>query len=87
MTLLVGYKPAFIRSYKKLPVDLQEEVKVRVALFCEQPEHPSLRVHRLKGPMKGQWSFSVNYAYRIVFIYTQKTSVVLLAVGNHDVYR
>ena len=84
--LRIGYKPAFLRMLKKLHPALQEEVKERIALFQEDPDHASLRAHKLKGILKGRWSFSVNYSYRVVFIYEGKSVVVLLAVGNHSIY-
>ena len=30
--LLVGYKPAFIRAFRKLPPDLQREVRERIGV-------------------------------------------------------
>ena len=84
--LRIGYKPAFIRQFKKLPPPLQDEVEERIALFRENPKNPSLRVHKLKGALAGRWSFSVNYAYRIVFVYETKGTAGLLAVGDHAVY-
>lgn len=85
--LTIAYKPAFIRQLQKLPHALQEEVKERIALFHENHRNPTLRAHKLQGPLEGRWSFSVNYQYRIVFSFETKKSVVLLAVGDHDVYR
>ena len=85
--LEIRYKPAFLRSFKKLPVGLQQEIAERIALFRDNPKNPTLRTHNLKGELKGRWSFSVNYYTRIVFRFEGKHSVVLLAVGDHDVYR
>ena len=87
MIVKIGYKAAFLRMLKKLPPNLQLEVKEKIILFAGQPDHVSLRTHKLQGPLKGLCSFSVNYAYRIVFEYEDKSTVVLLAVGDHDVYR
>lgn len=84
--LTVFYTPNFIREYSKLPQSLKEEVKECVALFRSDPQHPSLRVHKLKGPMRKKWSFSVNYRFRVVFSYDSKNVVALLSVGNHSVY-
>ncbi|MDD4319051.1 MAG: type II toxin-antitoxin system RelE/ParE family toxin [Candidatus Peribacteraceae bacterium] len=84
--LRIGYKPAFLRQFKKLSPALQRDVRDRSLLFRRDPKHSSLYVHKLKGALRGQWSFSVNYQYRIVFIYEGKNTVVLLAVGGHDVY-
>jgi addiction module RelE/StbE family toxin len=83
----VLYKPNFIRQYKKLQKELQEEIKEKISLFSNNPNHPYLKTHKLKGKLDGFWSFSVNYAFRIVFEYESKDNAVLLAVGNHDIYK
>ena len=82
----VVYKPVFLRQYRKLPKELQEEVKEQIALFQADPKHPSLKAHKLQGKLQGFWSFRVNYSYRIVFLYESKRRVALLAVGDHSVY-
>ncbi len=87
MTLRIGYKTAFFRSFNKLPAELQDEVEERIELFRTDAKNPSLRIHKLKGKMAGQWSFSVNYAYRIIFMYEDTKTAVLIAVGDHDVYK
>ena len=84
--LRIGYKPAFLRALKKLQPNLQAEVKERMALFAKHPDHPSLRVHKLKGVLRGRWSFSVNYQYRVVFVYEGKRMAILLMVGDHSMY-
>ena len=83
----VGYKPAFIRALKKLPPLLQREAKERIAEFKEDPTKPSFRAHKLSSELKGVWSFSVNYSYRILFEYVDKQTVVLLTIGDHDIYK
>ncbi len=80
------YKPTFLRQYKKLPKNLQKEVKEKINLFEDDPSHPFLKTHKLHGPLKGSYSFSVNYKYRIVFEYTKEGDAELLAVGDHSVY-
>ena len=85
--ILIYYKPTFIRQYKKLPIDLKEEVKDKIELFKNSDNHKKLKTHKLKGKLKGFCSFSVNYKYRIVFIYEKNNSVSLLAVGDHAIYK
>ncbi|PIS32418.1 hypothetical protein COT40_00065 [Candidatus Peregrinibacteria bacterium CG08_land_8_20_14_0_20_41_10] len=85
--LEVYYKPIFVRQYKRLPLELQKEVKEKIKLFQQDRKHPFLKVHKLKGRLKNFWSFPVNYEYRIVFESENKNTVVLLVVGNHDVYK
>lgn len=85
-TMKILYKPSFIRQYKKLPDALQQEVMDKVTLFKQDPAHPFLRTHKLKGKMEGYLSFSVNYEYRIIFQYEQD-NIALVAVGNHEIYQ
>ena len=87
MTLRVLYKASFVRDYKKLPIEIQEEVRERIALFKNRDNHESLKVHKLKGSLKNCHSFSVTYAHRIVFIWEDKQTAVFLAFGDHDVYK
>ena len=83
----VAYKPSFLRQFKKLPKDLQSEAKEKITLFKEVSNHESLRVHALKGELRGYHSFSVNYKYRIVFEWERKGQVaVLMSIGDHSVY-
>lgn len=53
------------------------------------PFHPSLRLHRLKGPLKDLHSVSINIQYRITMEFTiEEKSIVPIDVGSHDaVYR
>ncbi len=85
--LSIVYKPSFVRAYKKLPSDVREEVRDAIALFQEDPEHSSLRVHELTGRLQGRWSLSVNFAYRIIFLYQKGEKATLLTVGDHSIYR
>ena len=82
----IGYKPVFIRQFNKLPQALQEEALEKIELFKEDPNHPTLKVHKLRGQFSGCYSFSVNYKYRIIFNYATKTEISVLAIGDHDVY-
>jgi len=81
----VTYTPNFLRQFNKLPSSLQDEVEERIGLFQRNSKHPSLRVHKLKGNLRGFWSFSVNYECRIVFLFEGK-GAALLSVGDHTIY-
>lgn len=82
----VAFAPSFIREYKKLPKDLQAEIKDKITVFQSDPHHPFLKTHKLKGKLAGRYSFSVNYKYRIVFVYLSPKEAVFLTVGDHEVY-
>lgn len=82
----VSYTPSFIRTYKNFSRALQEEIKEKIELFKKNPHHPYLKTHKLKGALRRRWSFSVNFEYRIVFIYTSSNEAVLLVCGDHSIY-
>ena len=86
MKVTVLFTPEFVKTFKNLEHDLQNEIIEKINLFSETDNHPRLKVHKLHGRLKGRSSFSVNYKYRIVFKYVNKTPV-LLTVGNHDIYK
>ncbi len=81
------YKPTFIRQFNRLEELLQDEVLEKIELFKNEKNHKQLKVHKLTGKLKNFYSFSVNYSYRIIFSYENKKSVVLFAIGDHDVYK
>lgn len=84
----IFYTPEFLRSLKKLPHKLQEEAIEKIDLFRDPLSHKNLKVHKLKGMLRGRYSFSVNYKTRIVFRYVEKPkNAVLLAIGDHNVYQ
>ncbi|MBM2817945.1 MAG: hypothetical protein HW401_535 [Parcubacteria group bacterium] len=83
----VYFKPTFVRKLKSLEAALQDEVVEKIELFKDEKNHKQLKVHKLRGVLSGRYSFSVNYKTRIVFSYLSKNEAVLLAVGDHDVYK
>ncbi len=83
----IRYKPSFIREFKKLPIDLQEDAYVKIKLFRDVKNHEQLKVHKLSGQLKGFYSFSVTYSHRIVFAYESRNIVTFHMIGDHDVYK
>jgi mRNA-degrading endonuclease YafQ of YafQ-DinJ toxin-antitoxin module len=86
--LEVRYATSFVRQFKRLDSLLQDKVLARIELFKNRSNHIFLDVHKLHGEYADCFSFSINYRARIIFQYASKTkkSVVLLAVGGHEIY-
>lgn len=83
----VGATRQFIRQFRKLPQNLQEEALEKIEQFRVLKNHEQLRVHKLHGRLAGHYSFSINYRYRIVFSWEKKsTSAIFVAIGDHAVY-
>ncbi len=85
--ITVTYKATFVRQFDALEESLQNEVLEKIELFKNPKNHKQLKVHKLHGPLQDRYGFSVNYKFRVVFGYSSKNEVVLLAIGDHDVYR
>ncbi len=66
-------------------------VTKQLICFQQQPDHPSLRLHKLKGRLQDTWSISINKSVRMVFYYRQLNGVkraVFIAIGTHkEVYK
>lgn len=83
----IHYKPTFVRQYNNLEQQIQQEVIEKIELFKDQRNHKRLKVHKLKGLLSGRYGFSVNYRFRIVFTYLSKKEAILMAIGDHDIYK
>ena len=85
--LTIFFKPTFVRQYQKLEPQLQEEILEKIGLFKNPKNHKRLKVHKLTGQLSDRYSFSVNYKILIVFLYIYKKEAILLALGDHNIYR
>ena len=66
--------PFVINQYKK-----------SLLLLENNPYHPSLRLHKLKGRYQEYYSISINMKYRIMIDFIiRDDKVILLDIGNHD---
>ena len=82
----ITYSPKFIKNLKKVKGELKEEILNRVEMLTNESNHEMLRVHKLKGRLKGRYSFSIDYKHRIVFLYLDENTIYLLNFGGHEVY-
>jgi mRNA-degrading endonuclease YafQ of YafQ-DinJ toxin-antitoxin module len=83
----IHYKPSFLRDFKKLSRQAQLDAKEKIALFRDTKNHEQLQVHKLRDRLKECYSFSVTYSHRIVFTYKDKSTIIFLPIGDHDVYK
>ena len=91
MTYTLIYTYSYIKRatkfIKKHP-DLISQYEKTLKLLEINPNHPSLRIHPLKGKLKDLYSISINISYRITleFFVTGK-EIILVNVGHHaEVY-
>ncbi len=79
--------PIFKKRYVKIPQSVQDLALQKEILFRKNSHDPTLKTHKLKGKLHGQWSFSINRAYRIVFYYISDDEVLFISIGTHEIYR
>ena len=63
----IHYNDEFKSQFLKLPKSIHKKACKKEALFRENPFHPSLRLHKLKGKLDGLWSISIDMKHRIIF--------------------
>ena len=83
----ISYHPTFVREFKKLSIEDQKRAATTEERFLNNPLHPSLRLHPLKGRLTGYFSISVTQKLRIIFIRRENGEIVFLSIGMHDIYR
>ncbi len=81
------YSNSFKQRFLKLTKNIADIAIEKEKIFRENPFHPSLRLHELKGNINGLWSISVNLKYRIIFKYMKNGDILFISIGKHDVYR
>lgn len=78
----------FEKEFKKLPRDLRELAKKKLALLLDNTSHPSLRVKKVQGYHEEPpiMEMSVTMAVRITF---QQFSdfLYLRHIGTHQIFR
>lgn len=74
---------SFEKEYKKITrgnVPLKRKVAKQLSLVVTNPNHPSLRLHKLVGVE--YWSISVDMSIRILILFEQDV-VVVYHSGTH----
>lgn len=77
----------FSRNYKRLPRYIKIKTREREILFRQNPFDPRLKTHKLLGRDKEAWAFSIDYSYRIKFIFLSDEEVLFLDIGTHRIYK
>ena len=83
----IRYTSKFERNFKNLPRNVQKKAAEKEKIFRNDSRHPTLKTHRLKGPMREFFSFSVDYRYRIVFAFEDGNEATFVDIGDHSIYR
>ena len=77
--------PYFEKQFKKLPQNLQKIAAKKILLFENNPFHPGLNAHKLKGELSSFWSFYINENFRVLFRFLKNNEVIYYDINNHDI--
>lgn len=73
-----------IRKIQKKEKSLALRIEKQIALFEENPKHPSLRVHKLSSTIDNMWSISITMRIRMVYIQIDAKTALFIRIGTHD---
>ena len=72
------------KFFKKHP-ELIKQYQKTLELLEINPNHPSLRLHKLQGRLSELSSVPINMSYRITLeMVIQDHQIILIVIGNHD---
>ncbi|ADI02362.1 type II toxin-antitoxin system YafQ family toxin [Syntrophothermus lipocalidus] len=74
----------FKEDFFKLLVKEQKQARKALRFLAENPKHPSLRVHKIRGTPF--WEAYVNKDVRTVY-QAEKDVLTLHAIGHHDILK
>ena len=86
------YEIVFSKSYEKrvkqffkLHPELIHRYQKVLYIMKSNLDHPSLRLHKLKGNLKKLYSLSIDLKYRIILdIIIEDKMIILVDIGAHD---
>jgi len=82
----IVYLPRFKKSLNRLPSRLQIKALQIEQIFKTDPEDSRLKNHALIGKLNGLFAISVDYHYRIIYVYRPDGDVAFLDIGTHRIY-
>lgn len=79
--------PHFEKQFGKIPKDVQRAAVKKILIFEQNPLHPGLETHKLKGGLSSFWAFSINKKYRVLFRFLEDGEVVYYDIDTHNIYK
>ena len=73
------------RKFIKKHPELVSQYEKTLKLLEINPNHPSLRLHKLQGKLSELYSVSINISYRISIIFLiENDKIIPIDLGSHD---
>ncbi len=82
------YTDSYIKRAKKFikkHPELTSQYEKTLKLLELNPNHPSLRLHKLHGKLSELYSVSINISYRIsIDFFIEDNKIIPVDIGSHD---
>ncbi|MCX6669057.1 MAG: type II toxin-antitoxin system mRNA interferase toxin, RelE/StbE family [Methanothrix sp.] len=83
-----AFRRALKKTVKQRP-DILPKVENALHLLAEDPFHPELHTHKLKGRLERLWACSIDYDNRILFMFlknpdAEPEDILLVSMGTHQ---
>ncbi len=85
--MTINRSSRFKRSYKRLPPHIQNDFDESVKIFFKNPFDPALQTHKLHGNLDAYYAFDLRAGYRVLFVFEEDSTVLLVNIGDHDDYK
>jgi mRNA-degrading endonuclease YafQ of YafQ-DinJ toxin-antitoxin module len=81
----LGFTPTFLEAFasKEFGAADRRALLKALTLLDTNEQHPSLRVHELRGPLAGLWSASASKSLRMTFMRSPHGTKVMMTC-THD---
>ena len=79
----ISYSKNFMAQAKKLSPKVRQKLLEKIEMFAENPLHPMLRNHQLKGKWKEYRSIDVTGGVRALYL-QHESEVIFNTVGTHS---
>lgn len=82
--MIISFHKLFDKQFKRLASPQKERVKSALLTFKQDPFHPTLRNHPLKGEWSRYRSISAGGDLRMHYRETGESEVLFVIVGTHS---
>ncbi|HEX5152436.1 MAG TPA: type II toxin-antitoxin system mRNA interferase toxin, RelE/StbE family [Parafilimonas sp.] len=82
----IEFSNPFKKSFKKTVsknADVAFAVMQKLFIMSQEINHPSLKLHKLKGALSNYYAISIEYDLRII-LEISDDKIILVDIGTHD---
>jgi len=82
----VKFTRTFGKAYDKAPREIRAAIDRRLKIFIQNPYHPLLNTHALKGRFSGYKSINITGDWRAIYSVSEVdgTTVIFEIIGTHS---